>query len=135
MDVYKKNVQLDVSLDRLELIILVRGNLHNKELIGDNWKLITSMRTLKYLLADAAKHKEIVQQLDFIGEFLQAKVKNWIFIKLDSRYADYVPEYSNYFGRSLRLLNSMYGMTNYGKLFYDELTEWLLEAGFIQSQC
>ena len=26
-------------------------------------------------------------------------------------------------------------MTNYGKLFSDELTEWLLEAGFIQSQC
>ena len=28
----------------------------------------------------------------------------------------------------------MYGMTNYGKLFSDELPEWLLEAGFIQSQ-
>ena len=29
----------------------------------------------------------------------------------------------------------MYGITNSGKLFADELTEWLLEAGFIQSQC
>ena len=29
----------------------------------------------------------------------------------------------------------MYGMTNYGKLFSDELTEWLLEAFFIQYQC
>ena len=29
----------------------------------------------------------------------------------------------------------MYGMTNSGKLFADKLTEWLLEAGFIQSQC
>ena len=26
-------------------------------------------------------------------------------------------------------------MTNYGKLFDDELRDWLLEAGFIQSQC
>ena len=26
-------------------------------------------------------------------------------------------------------------MTNSGKLFADELTEWLLEAGFIKSQC
>ena len=26
-------------------------------------------------------------------------------------------------------------MPNYGKLFTDESTEWLLEAGFIQSQC
>ena len=25
----------------------------------------------------------------------------------------------------------MYGMTNSGKLFADELTEWLLEAGFM----
>ena len=29
----------------------------------------------------------------------------------------------------------MYGMTYSGKLFADELTEWLLEAVFIQSQC
>ena len=29
----------------------------------------------------------------------------------------------------------MYGMTNSGKLFADELTEWLIEADFIQSQC
>ena len=26
-------------------------------------------------------------------------------------------------------------MTNSGKLFADELTEWLIEEGFIQSQC
>ena len=29
----------------------------------------------------------------------------------------------------------MYGMTNSGKLFDDELTQWLLEAGFSQSKC
>ena len=29
----------------------------------------------------------------------------------------------------------MYGITNSGKLFSDELIEWLLEAGFIQYQC
>ena len=29
----------------------------------------------------------------------------------------------------------MYGMTNSGKLFADDLTEQLLESGFIQSQC
>ena len=29
----------------------------------------------------------------------------------------------------------MYGMTKSEKLFADELIEWLLEAGFIQSQC
>ena len=85
------------------------------------------MRTLKYFLADAAKHKERVHQIDFIGAFLQAKVNNIVFVKLDMRYADYFPEYSQYFGRALKLLKSMYGMTNFGKLFSDELTEWLVE--------
>ena len=33
------------------------------------------------------------------------------------------------------LLNSVYGITISGKLFSDESTEWLLEAGLIQSQC
>ena len=51
------------------------------------------------------------------------------------RYTDYFLEYAKHFGISLRLLKSMYGMTNSGKLFVGELTEWLLEAGFIQSQC
>ena len=29
----------------------------------------------------------------------------------------------------------MYGMTKTGKLFADQLTEWLIEAGFIKYQC
>ena len=51
------------------------------------------MVTLKYLLADDDKHKARVHQLDFIGEFLKEKVKNRVFVKLDSRYADYLLEY------------------------------------------
>ena len=57
-----------------------------------------------------------------------------VFVKLDSRYADCFPEHSSYFGRALRLLKSIYGMTNSGKLFDDELTDWLIESCFIQYQ-
>ena len=52
------------------------------------------MRNLKYFLADAAKPKARVHQLDFIGAFLQAKLKNRVFVKLDIRYKDYFPEYA-----------------------------------------
>ena len=45
-------------------------------MVGDTWSPTASMRTLNYFLADAAKHKARVHQLDFIGAFLQAKVKN-----------------------------------------------------------
>ena len=114
---------------------MVRGDLQNKEIVGDNWSPTASISTMKHFLVVAAKHKARVHQFDFIGVLLQEKVKNKVFVKLDSRYVDFFLEYLNLFGISLKLLKSVYGMTNSGNLFADELTEWLLEAGFIQSQC
>ena len=123
MDVYKAKIQSDGSLDKLKLRIVVRADVQNKEMVGDTWSPTSSMRNLKYFLADTAKHKARVHQLDFIGEFLQDKVKNRVFVKLDMRYKDYFPEYAQYFGRALKLLKSMYGMIHSGKLFADELKE------------
>ena len=80
MDVYKAKIQSDESLDKLKVRIVVRGDLQNKEMVGYTWSPTTSMRTLKYYLADATKHKARVHQLDFIGAFLQAKVKNRVFV-------------------------------------------------------
>ena len=77
------------------------------------------MRNLKYSLADATKHKARVHKLYFIGAFLQDKVKNRVFVKLDMRYTYYFPAYAKYFGRALILLKSMYGMNNSRKLFAD----------------
>ena len=89
MDVYKANIQSDGSLDNLKLRTVVRGYLQNKEIVGNNWSPTASMRTLKYFLADAAKHKARAHQLDFIGALLKSKVKNKVFVKLDIRYTDY----------------------------------------------
>ena len=91
MDVLKAKIWSDWSLDKIKLRIVVRGYLQSKELVGDTYSPTASMRTLKYLLADAVKHKSRVHQLGFIGESLQEKVKNGVFVKLDSRYADYFP--------------------------------------------
>ena len=133
MDVYKAKIQSDESLNKLKLRIMVRRYLQNKELFVGTWSPKYSMRNLRYFLADAVNHKLRVHQFYFIRAILQEKIKNRVFVKLDSRYADYFPEHSNYFERDLRLLKSMHGMTNSGKLFDDEL--WFLEAGFIKSQC
>ena len=91
MDVYKAKIQSVGGLDKLKLRIVVRGDLKNKEMVGDIWSPTASMRTLKYFLADASKHKARVHQLDSIGAFLQAKVNKRVFVKLDMRYADYSP--------------------------------------------
>ena len=68
---------------------MVRGDLQNKDLIGDIWFPTASMRTLKYFFVDAVKHKERVHKLFFIGELLQEKAKNRVFTKLYSRYVDF----------------------------------------------
>ena len=88
MDIYKAKIQSDGSLDKTNLRIVVRVDLYNNKFVGDTWSPTASKRTLKYLLADANKHKAIIHQLYFIGALLQAKVKNIVFIKLDSRYTD-----------------------------------------------
>ena len=120
MDVYKSKNQSDGSLDKLKWIIVVRGDLQNTEIVGDTWSTTASIRTSKYFLADAAKHKARVHLLDFIGAFLPSKVKNRVFVKLDIRNTDYFPECAKYFGRALILLESIYGLTNSGKLFNNE---------------
>ena len=61
MDMYKAKIQSDGSLDKLKLRVVVIGDHQNKEMVGDTWSPTTTMRTLKYFLADAAKHKEIFQ--------------------------------------------------------------------------
>ena len=75
MDVYKAKIQSDGSLDKLKLRFVVRGDLQNKEMVGDTWSPTASMRTLKYFLADTVKHKVRVHQLDFIGAFLRPKLR------------------------------------------------------------
>ena len=37
MDVYKAKIQSDGSLDKIKLRIVVRGDLQNKEMVGDTW--------------------------------------------------------------------------------------------------
>ena len=47
MDVYKRKIQSDESLDNLQFRIVVGGDLQNKERIGDTWLPTTFMRNLK----------------------------------------------------------------------------------------
>ena len=104
-------------------------------MIGDTWSPTASGRNINYLLEDDSNYKSRLHQLYLIWAFIQANVKHRVFVKLDSRYGEHFPEYCNYFGRPLRLNKSMYGMTNTRNLFYDELTNWLIdESGFKQSQ-
>ena len=47
MDVYKSKIHSDGILDKLKLIIVVIGDLQNKELVGENWSPTDFMSNLK----------------------------------------------------------------------------------------
>ena len=88
MDVYKTNIQYDGNVDKLKLRTAVREDFQNKDLIGDTWSPTDSMRNLKYFILYSIKYKARVRLLVCIVSFLHSKVKNRVFVKLDSRYAD-----------------------------------------------
>ena len=47
MDFYKANIQSDGSINKFKLRIVVIGYLQNKELVGETWSPISSMKNLK----------------------------------------------------------------------------------------
>ena len=49
MDVYKAKNPIRWKPRQMKLRIVVRGDLQNKEMIGDTWSPTASMKTLKYL--------------------------------------------------------------------------------------
>ena len=57
MDVYKAKIKSDGSLDKLKLIIVVRGYLQDMELVGYTCSSTASISTLEYFLADEVNHK------------------------------------------------------------------------------
>ena len=57
-------------------------------MIGENWAPTESMRTLKYLSADATNHKSRLHQMDLIGEFLRDNVKQKVFLNWESIYGE-----------------------------------------------
>ena len=80
-----RKIQPDVILESVKLRIIVRVYLHNKDMIVDTLSPKASMITLNYFFVDASKHRSRVNQLDFIGAFLQAYVKHIFLVKLDSQ--------------------------------------------------
>ena len=57
MDVHRSKIQSYGSLDKLKLRIVVRGDIQNKEIIGETWSTPSSIRTLKCFILDASKQK------------------------------------------------------------------------------
>ncbi len=126
MEIFKVKIQSDGTLDKL----VVRGDLQDKNISEDRWSPTASFRSLKMLLAYASHLKVQVCQLDFIGAFLQVKMRTRMFVTIPKIYGILFPEYADYCGEPIRLLMSMYGTTLCGKYWYLDLMDFLKEIEF-----
>jgi hypothetical protein len=122
METNKVKIKSDGSLDKLKCRIVVTGDLQDTGM-EDSWSPTAPFRSLKMFLADAARSRCRVHQLDFVGAFLQANVRGRIFVTLPKVYEDIWPEFKDYCGRPLRLMKSMYGVNYSGKYWHLDLKD------------
>jgi len=134
MEAFKVKIKSDGSLDKLKIRLVVCSDLQNNSVAEDKRSPLASFQSLKMFLAHASKLKSSIKQQDFIGAFLQAKVRSRIFITIPNIFGILYPEYSKFCGTPACLAKSMYGMTLSGKYWYLELKEFLESEGFVPSE-
>ena len=132
--VFKTKINADGSLNKLKTRIVVRGDLQKLRPGENTWSPTASMRLLKTFVASAAQQGKEIKQVDFIAAYIQAKVRERVFVRLSEDLAAACPEYVPWLGRPLRLEKGLYGLTLCGKYWHIELLEYLLEIGFVQSK-
>ena len=96
------------------------------------WSPCVFARTFKMFVAEAVRHNRPINQLDFIGAFCQAILKDRLFVQLPIEYASLLPEYAEYFNKPLLLRKSIYGLNIAAKVWNEDLTVWLINNKDIQ---
>ena len=131
---FKAKLNGDGSLNKLKTRIVVRGDLQKLRPGENTWSPTASMRLLKTFVAAAAQEGKEIKQVDFIAAFIQAKVRERVFVRLSDDLATVCPQYTHLIGRPLRLVRGLYGLTLSGKYWHVELNEFLTKQGFKQSK-
>ena len=123
------------GLDKLKARICLRGDMQIKDANSNSWSPTASTRLLKCLIADAARNKTTIYQLDFIQAFIQSEAKRRMFVILDKEYEQFCPKLAGHFGRPLRLKKCLYGADFSGKSWYETLDLFLTnELKFTRSR-
>jgi len=130
MEIFKVKVKSEGLLDKLKTRLVVRGDLQDKNITEDKWSPTASFRSLKMFLAHACKVKAWVKQLDFVGAFLQAKMRTRMFVTIPKIFGILFPEYAWCMGKPVRLIMPVYGTTLCGKYWYLDLLDFLQQIGF-----
>ena len=133
MLIFKAKVTSRGYLDKLKARCCARGDLQQKSEEPDAlWSPCVFARTFKMFVAEAVKRKKRIKQLDFIGAFCQGFMKKILFLQLPREYSQLLPEYAEYFSKTLLIQKSLYGTYIAAKVWNSDLTEWLTTNEFIK---
>jgi hypothetical protein len=86
-------------------------------------------------LVHTSRSKANVKELDFVGAFLQAKMRTRMFVTIPRIFGILFPECTWCTGKPVRLLMSIYGTTLRRKYWYLDLLDFLKEIGFKEGGC
>jgi hypothetical protein len=89
----------------------------------------SNMATIRTVLAMAAKHDWEIHQVDIKSAYLNATLRDDIYMRPPPGYLKPKDE-----GKVLKLLRSLYGLKQAGFEWSEELEEFFLDAGFTRSQ-
>ena len=133
MAVFRTKLDKDGLLDKLKTRVVFRGDLYEPKDPQDPWNPHASFLTLKLFLAFAAKNGTFPMQVDFLLAYLQAKMRERVFVKFPEAWKKYLPEHLHkWIGRPLLLLRALYGYNYSGKFLYQDQADFLQEEGFTQ---
>jgi len=131
--VCKAKQRSDGFLDKLKVRAVQRGDLQWYKPEEDTWSPCASSWGLRLYFAELARRRRRGRLLDFIGAFLQGRAVGRHFVRFPPDLAEYFPQFAKYFGVAMMLKRGMYGGTLSGKWWNQELTDWLISEGFLQS--
>ena len=132
--VYKAKQRSDGYLDKLKVRGVQRADLQWHKPEEDTWSPCASSWCVRMFFAEIVRRQRTAKLLDFIGAYLQGHAVGRHWVRFPMELAEYFPQFAKYFGVPMLLRKGMYGGTLSGKWWNQELTDWLISVGFVQSQ-
>ena len=134
MTVFKSKLNIDGMIDKLKCRAVFRGDLYDPADPQDPWNPHASFLSLKVFLALCAMHGMKMWQIDFVLAYLQAQMRERVFVKFPESWKPFLPEHIHKFiGRPVLLKKALYGYNYSGKFLYQDQAEFLESQHMQQS--
>ena len=134
MEVYRCKLDQDGMVDKLKCRIVFRGDLYDPADPQDSWNPHASFLALKIFLAECARLGIFPSQIDFVLAYLQANMRERVFIKFPDGWKRFLPDHLHkWCGCPLKLLKALYGYNYSGKFLYQDQADFLRSQGLEES--